>query len=328
MADCLKVDSVDEFDDINRDLGYEIEYRPLSGKAFHATMLFDQRNGWLLSRERMTGPVEVYFAEPQGFCSILLPFADGEVLVNGVRAADGVAYLLAPGQENRLVASGDVGARVMRVPLSAAKGVARECGIDWSGGRLCRFQAINLGCQALGHLESAIDSALETASVGSHRDQSGHQRPRNLLPEVLESRAASVGLSPGKHESLFVQASSFIDAKLPGEITVDDLSGELQMSVRHVQRVFSQTLGMTPTHYIESRRFDMARRRLLTADRSFTKVSDIALAMGFKHLGRFSTAYHARFGEYARDTLSRSRIGDAKDEPMKGLLRQFTKRVC
>jgi AraC-like DNA-binding protein len=45
------------------------------------------------------------------------------------------------------------------------------------------------------------------------------------------------------------------------------------------------------------------RTDLRLADPVRTTVADAARAWGFSHLGRFSAAYAARFGEYPSETL-------------------------
>jgi AraC-like DNA-binding protein len=53
------------------------------------------------------------------------------------------------------------------------------------------------------------------------------------------------------------------------------------------------------------RRMSLARQAL--ASGSAASVSEVAFAYGFEHLGRFSIAYRARFGESPRETLRRGR---------------------
>lgn len=306
MALKVEISSVDQFDDIQRDRGYDIQYRQLSRDPFQATMVFDELEGWVASREWMTGPVEICVAESEGYLTILCPLADGEFHINGIRADDGVVFFLVVGQENRIVTSGDAGARVLRVPRNAVEKAIGANHIDLRRQTPYGFKAINLGRQTLQHLESTIDRALDPAPGVSCPDQSVHRRLVELLPTVLQSQAALPEPSRKTAGHLLFEALDFIDARLADPFAIEDLSDSLNIGARSLQRVFSQLIGTTPTQYIESRRMNMVRRQLLAADPTSAKVSDIALAMGCRHLGRFSSAYRVRFGEQPRETLRRS----------------------
>lgn len=50
---------------------------------------------------------------------------------------------------------------------------------------------------------------------------------------------------------------------------------------------------------------ERVRADLLEADPSTTTVALVARRWGYLHLGRFSGAYRARFGEFPKDTLHR-----------------------
>ena len=66
---------------------------------------------------------------------------------------------------------------------------------------------------------------------------------------------------------------------------------------------------MTPTAFLRSVRLQWVHRVLLTADPGFARVTEIALACGFNHMGEFASAYRCTFGETPRETLVRARAG-------------------
>ena len=284
MARSIEVFSVDQYDAIKRGLGYDIEHRQLSRDAFRATTVLNEWDSWLASREWMTGPVEV--------C--------------GVRGGNGIVFFLAPGQTNRIIANGHVKARMLGIPRTAVEHAIGEFAIDRCGRTPFEFKAINLPRELLQRLECAIDRVLDPVPGGSYPDQSGQQCLAELVRTVLQRQSASPALSPGTKGSLLFEALDVIDARLADPFTVEDLSDSLHTSTRSVQRLFSRLLSVTPLQYIESRRLNRALRQLLAADPSSTKVCDIALATGCRHLGRFSSAYRVRFGEQPRDTLRSS----------------------
>ena len=67
------------------------------------------------------------------------------------------------------------------------------------------------------------------------------------------------------------------------------------VSARSLQTGFQRHHGCSPMQFLRTRRLERARQ-LLTAGSPMT-VSQVAMACGFEHLGRFAAQYRARFGE-------------------------------
>lgn len=84
------------------------------------------------------------------------------------------------------------------------------------------------------------------------------------------------------------------------------LSTALGLGERQVERIFRQAYGMTPQRWQQIVRLNMVRQALLHALPN-EHITDVALRMGFSHLGRFSARYRELFGEVPRDTLQRAR---------------------
>ena len=81
------------------------------------------------------------------------------------------------------------------------------------------------------------------------------------------------------------------------------MARQMGLSVRQLQSVTHAHLGVTPTQLLREIRLQSARRRLRIADPHGSTVASIAHESGFAHVGRFSTAYVQRFGEYPAATL-------------------------
>ncbi|WP_420363411.1 AraC family transcriptional regulator [Curtobacterium aetherium] len=88
-------------------------------------------------------------------------------------------------------------------------------------------------------------------------------------------------------------------------VSVSEVARAAGLSVRATQEAFQRHLGVTPMQYLQHVRLDHVRRELLHADVGTTAVQSVARRWGFAHLGRFSAAYRATFGEYPRNTLRR-----------------------
>jgi len=76
-------------------------------------------------------------------------------------------------------------------------------------------------------------------------------------------------------------------------------------SRRTLYRRFREAHGTTPMAWRRHAQLARAREALLATDPGTTSVTDVALAHGFSHFGRFASAYHAAFGERPSDSLSR-----------------------
>ncbi|GAB4176305.1 MAG: hypothetical protein Fur0032_16240 [Terrimicrobiaceae bacterium] len=75
---------------------------------------------------------------------------------------------------------------------------------------------------------------------------------------------------------------------------MSDLCAEVRASRRTLHLGFLELYGLGPMAYLRVIRLNGARRDLRRARGS---VTDIAMAWGFNHLGRFSAYYRQFFGE-------------------------------
>lgn len=98
----------------------------------------------------------------------------------------------------------------------------------------------------------------------------------------------------------------WIDAHVGEVITLGRLCDVLQVGERSLQLAFQARRGMSPMRFVAERRLAAAQRRFLGA-RADQDVTAIATSLGFTHLGRFSIAYRAAFGESPSQALRRGR---------------------
>ncbi|MFI1989574.1 AraC family transcriptional regulator [Actinoplanes sp. NPDC020271] len=85
--------------------------------------------------------------------------------------------------------------------------------------------------------------------------------------------------------------------------TVADLARIAGTSVRSLQEGFRRHLGCTPMAYLQQTRLERAHDTLREADPGLVTVATVANRWGFAHLGRFASAYRARFGVTPSETL-------------------------
>jgi AraC family ethanolamine operon transcriptional activator len=101
------------------------------------------------------------------------------------------------------------------------------------------------------------------------------------------------------------QAEAFIMAHLDRKIYIADLCENARVSERSLQYAFRDVLDLSPYKFMTLQRLNKARRALCQATSDQTTVNELALKYGFWHMGRFSRAYKALFGELPSKTIRR-----------------------
>ncbi len=86
-------------------------------------------------------------------------------------------------------------------------------------------------------------------------------------------------------------------------VTVAELCAAAHVTQRTLEYAFRETFGLSPSGFVQSRRYHAARRDLLAADGKTATVQAIAQCNGFYQMGRFALRYRERFGESPSETL-------------------------
>lgn len=82
-------------------------------------------------------------------------------------------------------------------------------------------------------------------------------------------------------------------AHLDHDITVERMAEQVSMSVRHFRRIFADTFGISPAHFVEHLRLEQACLRLTQSNASIQR---IAAGVGFHSADAFRRAFRARYG--------------------------------
>jgi AraC-like DNA-binding protein len=125
----------------------------------------------------------------------------------------------------------------------------------------------------------------------------------NVFAHHVQSKWAARANSATQYR-IFQDVQAVISSDLGRPIYSAELANQIGVSVRTVQNAVRRYRGMSLHQYLRLRRLWLVRQRLL---RGGTSVKDVALALGFWHLGDFSTSYRSLFGETPSETLARSR---------------------
>ena len=99
------------------------------------------------------------------------------------------------------------------------------------------------------------------------------------------------------------RAAAFIASHAASPITLADIALAAGVPERTLHDAYCRFEGVSPMRALRDLRLGQVRERL-QADPA-ASVTEIALATGFTHLGRFAQAYASRFGERPSETLRR-----------------------
>lgn len=184
-------------------------------------------------------------------------------------------------------------------------------------------------------LGRALDFALRESLLGSWFAQDGDARQRGeqlllaalghaldaLLTEPdLASPEAGPGTDAGPAAALarkptavpayLRRAETYLLQHLGGDICLRDVAEASGVASSTLVQAFQKAHGTGPLGWWRARRLDRAYEdlsRTAPSGDDLRSVTDIGMAWGFNHLGRFSQAYAKRFGELPRQTLQRAR---------------------
>ncbi len=123
-----------------------------------------------------------------------------------------------------------------------------------------------------------------------------HNQPNSWLARSSET----VPAAPRR----LIIAETYMRQHLAAAITLADIAQHAGASQSALTRMFQTHRSTSPMNALRSMRLDAARLRLSRpqGQTRTASVTEVALAVGFAHLGRFSEYYRARFGELPRDT--------------------------
>lgn len=121
-------------------------------------------------------------------------------------------------------------------------------------------------------------------------DQFMVERARDSKDRQHIPLAARMGCN---HKAL-AEVAALMEANIEEPLSLDELAHLAGMSQRHVQRMFREALGCTPSQYYLDLRLRRARELLLQTGMSITSIT---VACGFQSPCHFSKAYRALFGQ-------------------------------
>jgi AraC family transcriptional regulator, ethanolamine operon transcriptional activator len=243
---------------------------------------------------------------------------DAPVLVNGHALDEHRLLDHRPGTEIRIATRSGVGVRLLKI-IARPPELDRVCcsvtGRAFSSGPgLCTLLEPESGTLSALRSVCATTLAAGEAPVGTTTAESAAA----LGEAVLRAVVSAVGSDPqrqkghdwaGDFHSRVVQRADRILRANPGEhVPLSVLSTAIGVNQRQLQRAFRAVYALSPFRYRKLRRLHLARSALRGPSLA-TTVTDVAMSLGFRDLGRFASAYSELFGESPSVTLARARGG-------------------
>lgn len=102
------------------------------------------------------------------------------------------------------------------------------------------------------------------------------------------------------------RAVDYIQGHLNSPLTLKDIAAASGIPGRTLLKHFRDHWGTSPMRYTRTARLTRVHEALLNNEWT-ESVTDVAMAWGFLHLGRFSIEYRKHFGESPSETLHRTR---------------------
>lgn len=151
-----------------------------------------------------------------------------------------------------------------------------------------------LGSQAREYAQSAFAASVASVLLTQH----AHNHSFLLEAEPQQMPAPRV----------VRLAEDFMLQRLREPVTVDEISAACGVSRRSLFAAFQAHHATGPMAWMRQRRLEAARALLEKPARDGLRVADVALELGFSHVGEFATAYGRAFGETPSVTLRRARL--------------------
>jgi AraC-like DNA-binding protein len=227
-----------------------------------------------------------------------------------IEVAPATPFVLPSGPATMLGRGTDTNSRLVHINKEFVHTVAEEL-IDR---RFVTFQVAPAGSRAL------MQSWRRTVKLVAAVLFDNTATPSSLLREEM-ARLVAVGMlntfpfestgrpggSSGPEPASVQAAYEFVHQNADRPITTDDIAVAAGLSVRSLHYALRRYRETTPMGILRGVRLERAHGELLVADPKVDSVTAIARQWGFLHLGRFSAAHFARFGELPSQTLRDAR---------------------
>ncbi|MBS0454839.1 MAG: AraC family transcriptional regulator [Proteobacteria bacterium] len=175
--------------------------------------------------------------------------------------------------------------------------------------------SIRIAAQRRVYLRTLVDDAMALArslqpeGIGTRL---AHEMARSLVTAYADSLCAadldkrsSRTQAADRHYHLILACERLMQTQLMTEVDLTEIARRSGYSLRSIEHIFKQRVGMTPGRWFANMRLNGALRDLI-APVAGCSVTDVATRWGFRHLSRFASQYRGTFGELPSQTLARA----------------------
>lgn len=110
-----------------------------------------------------------------------------------------------------------------------------------------------------------------------------------------------------------MKAKQFINANLEDKVLLEEVAHHVSVSTFYFCKVFKQSTGMTLTEYVNRRRVERAKQKLLNPQ---NQVAEVAFDVGYQSLSQFNRSF-LRYVGVSPSRYRRSRNAERSIQPLK-----------
>ncbi len=230
--------------------------------------------------------------------------APGPSLLNGMPAATG----------NFAIVEGGAGYIHHHAPhtswllLQIPREDLEALGVDRVPDKYCCFLRQRSSCFSLVRLVHSIATGIDRREARQPVIFNSERVYKDIISQMaylLTERPIPMSLSRHDYLETAGMVTDFLQASRYEAIHVTDLCRMTGKSERTLERVCLRAFNIPPRSLIKLYRLHAVRRAMKTAPAERkTTVTELAMAFGFTHLGRFSAEYSKLFGELPSQTLA------------------------
>jgi AraC family ethanolamine operon transcriptional activator len=158
--------------------------------------------------------------------------------------------------------------------------------------------------KTLRHICQVVDSNPDALNQNANlQNLVKKEVPYMLAQALVSSEVFLVKVSPYKRSQVLKKALEYIQSTTDEVVSISSFCQQAGVHERTLQRAFLDTYGTTPKFYMRAFRLNDAYKALLQGDTDTTTVTNVAINLGFRHMGQFSADYHRLFSELPSETL-------------------------
>lgn len=249
--------------------------------------------------------------ELQDFYLVQIPIAGGATIRNGRRQffTDGrTASVLNPHWPTRMQWWQGCRQILLQIPKTPFLAFAEQALGRALPAPLSFEPAIDLGRPELAAWRRQVAALFQAAEppAGRQPGLTALLNEQQLLHGLIDHQPHDMSALAGGMRAVHLprhmrRAEAFIRENAARPITILDIAEAAGVTSRTLQLAFKSAYGLSPMRALAGERLRRVRRELLYGDDT-ESVAEAATRWGFSHLGRFSSAYKAEFGELPNET--------------------------